>query len=272
MQKIRINEILEKPIEEIPFLTISQNSFEPQIYNLPIYVGFVENLPKTVDAIVATSDLQGIVIQNDKEILLGEILAKTFPILFEMYFPNLELKRSIAILCGDLYTNLLKRGTSGNPINVWKEFSEIFKWTIGVAGNHDDFGDRIDELNQLTNVKLLLNETISVDKLTISGLSGIIGRSDKNFRLRDIDYYNSITKLIKKNPDFLLTHLSPAINSKQFIGDEKLTVILENGNPLISFCGHVHWDTNHPVVLANETQVLNLDTKVYILIDKNNFG
>ena len=69
--------------------------------------------------------------------------------------------------------NLLKRGTSGNPINVWKEFSEIFKWTIGVAGNHDDFGDRIDELNQLTNVKLLLNETISVDKLTISGLSGI---------------------------------------------------------------------------------------------------
>ena len=239
MITICITDIEKEPIESIPFLTIPQNSIEPFEFNLPIYKGKINGLPKNIDAIIVTSDLQGVVNLKEEHTLLGEVLAEHLKLIFDIYFPTIDKEKTIVFLCGDLYADLIKRGQSGNPINVWKKFASIFGWTIGIAGNHDKF-DNIDDLMIIKNIKFLKNEIFEIDGLKIGGLSGIIGRSDKNFRMQETDYLKALTNLLNKKPNILLTHLSPQILEKDLQGEEKVTTILENGNRTTLFCGHSH--------------------------------
>ncbi|MDI9877346.1 metallophosphoesterase family protein [Flectobacillus rivi] len=265
MRIIRITKIEEDAIERISFLTIPQNSVEPSEYILPIYKGTVSGLPQNINAIVVTSDLQGVVNQGGENLLLGEVLADNLKLIFDIYFPTIEREKTIAFLCGDLYADLTKRGQSGNPINVWKKFASVFGWTIGIAGNHDNFDDNIEEIFSIKNTKILINEIFEIEGLQIGGLSGIIGRPDKNFRLQEAVYLKALSNLLNKKPTILLTHLSPKILEKEFQGDERVTETLENGNITTLFCGHSHWNTNQPYNLKNKTQILNADTKVFVL-------
>ena len=111
----------------------------------------------------------------------------------------------------------------------------------------------------------VLNEIFEIEGLKIGGLSGIIGRADKNFRLQETDYLKALSNLLSKKPNILLTHLSPQISDEGFQGDENITKILKNGNTTTLFCGHSHWEYNKAFDMKNETQILNADTKVFIL-------
>lgn len=264
MKKLKITDIENEPIERISFLTIPPNSIEPSEFSLPIYHGKIKGLPMNINAIVVTSDLQGVIIQNDKNVLLGEFLAENLKLIFEVYFPQIATKKTIAFLCGDLYADLTKRGQSGNPIKVWEKFASVFGQTIGIGGNHDKFIN-LEDLDKIQNAKLLINEVFEFEGLKIGGLSGIIGRSDKNFRLQESDYLKAFSNLLNKKPDILLTHLSPQISDKSLLGNENITQILENGYATTLFCGHSHWEYDKPIDMKNETQVLNTDTKVFIL-------
>jgi Icc protein len=261
---MHITDIEKEPIERISFLTIPQNSIEPSEYSLPIYKGKIKGLPENISAIVVTSDLQGVIIQNDENVLLGEILAENLKLIFDIYFPKIDRKETIAFLCGDLYTDLIKRGQSGNPTKVWEKFASVFGHTIGIGGNHDKF-DNIEDINKIKNAKLLINEIFEIEGLRIGGLSGIIGRADKNFRLQETDYLKALSNLLNKKPNILLTHLSPQISDEDLQGDENITKILEKGNKTTLFCGHSHWEYNKAFDMKNVTQILNADTKVYIL-------
>lgn len=267
MKTLHIKDIEKEPIERISFLTIPQNSIEPSEYSLPIYKGKIEGLPENINAIVVTSDLQGVVIQNDENVLLGEILAENLKLIFDIYFPEIDRKETIVFLCGDLYTDLIKRGQSGNPTKVWEKFASVFGQTIGIGGNHDKF-DNVEDINKIQNAKLLINEIFEIEGLRIGGLSGIIGRADKNFRLQETDYLKALSNLLSKKPNILLTHLSPQISDEDLQGDENITKILEKGNKTTLFCGHSHWEYNKAFDMKNETQILNADTKVFILTKK----
>lgn len=264
MKTLHITEIEKEPIEKISFLTIPQNSLDPSEYSLPIYKGKIKGLPENINGIVVTSDLQGVVIQNDENILLGEILADNLKLIFEIYFPKININRTIAFLCGDLYADLIKRGQSGSPTKVWEKFASVFGQTIGITGNHDKFNN-IEDLYKIKNAKLLVNEIFEIEGLKIAGLSGIIGRPDKNFRLQETNYLKSLSNLLSKKPNILLTHLSPQISDENLQGDENITKILENGNTTTLFCGHSHWEYNKAFDMKNETQILNADKKVFIL-------
>ena len=63
----------------------------------------------------------------------------------------------------------------------------------------------------------------------------------------------------------LLTHLSPRLEAAGLQGEAHLTAVLTAGPRTLVFCGHSHWPTAQPQVLANGTQVLNADSKVFIL-------
>lgn len=264
MKTLYIKDIEKEPIERISFLTIPPNRVEPSEYNLPIYKGKIEGLPENVDALVVTSDLQGVVVQNGKDLLLGEILAENLKLIFDVYFPTINREKTIAFLCGDFYTDLIKRGQSGNPTKVWRKFASVFGQTVGIAGNHDKFNSE-ENINSIKNAKLLINEIFEIEGLRIGGLSGIIGRADKNFRLEETDYLKALSNLLSKKPNLLLTHLSPQISSEYLQGDERLTEMLVKVNKMILFCGHSHWEYNKAFDMGNETQILNADTKVYIL-------
>ena len=265
MKTLYITDIEKEPIERISFLTIPQNSLKPSEYSLPIYKGKIKGFSQDINAIVVTSDLQGVVIQNDENILLGEVLADNLKLIFDIYFPEIDRKRTIAFLCGDLYSDLIKRGQSGDPIKVWKKFASVFGQTIGIAGNHDKFKN-IEDLYKIRNTKLLINDIFEIEGLKIGGLSGIIGRTDKNFRLQETDYLKALSNLLSKKPNILLTHLSPQILDENLQGEENITKILENGNITTLFCGHSNWNYNKTYDMKNKTQILNTDTKVFILI------
>jgi hypothetical protein len=77
------------------------------------------------------------------------------------------------------------------------------------------------------------------------------------------DYLKALSGLMNKDPDILLTHLSP--EAKGFQGEPKMTSLLERLSPTTLFCGHSHWETNQPVFLKNGTGIINADAKVFIL-------
>jgi calcineurin-like phosphoesterase family protein len=81
------------------------------------------------------------------------------------------------------------------------------------------------------------------------------------------DYLKALLELMKKDPDILLTHLSPEV--KGFQGEKKVTSLLERLNSITLFCGHSHWETNQPVFLKNGTGIINADSKVFILTPNN---
>ena len=169
------------------------------------------------------------------------------------------------MLCGDLYADKGKRGASGTPLRVWQRFSAYFGSTVGIAGNHDDFGLDLRVVQALANTHLLVQGTVHAQGLRVSGQSGIIGRPDKNFRFPEATYLQGVTKLLRELPDLLLTHLSPHLAEQGLLGEPKLTALLTQAAPTLVLCGHSHWPTPYPQVLANGTQVLNADTKVFIL-------
>lgn len=260
---LQIEKIDALPFESIQYFTIPSGGTEAEIFSLPIYSGIIRNLPAAIDAIIVTSDLQGVVKLKDEYLLLGEYLAGNLKTILDLYYSKIDKGKVLVLLCGDLYTSLVKRGDSGDPSEVWKRFSSVFGNVIGIAGNHDCFEHGSDSLNENNNICFLENGIVKFQGLTIAGLSGIIGRQDKNYRMPESDYLKALSELMKKDPDILLTHLSP--EAEGFQGEPQMTSLLERSSSTTLFCGNSHWETNQPVYLKNRTGIINADSKVFIL-------
>lgn len=106
---------------------------------------FVLNLPAGIEAVVATSDLQGREgpgTEPKNSRLLGQAVAEEIELLSSLReLP--PLANTGVILAGDLYARegLDRRGGSGDAREVWRGFAERCRWVSGVAGNHDLFGN-----------------------------------------------------------------------------------------------------------------------------------
>ena len=253
------------PYLEVGSRTIGQNN-SPEIFHktLPIYFAEYKNSNTDVDLLIIASDLQGVTEGQGKQHLIGEKLPSFLKTLIEIELK--DCKKVGVLLCGDLYTSLEKRGSSGDVRNVWKEFNNHFEWVVGVAGNHDTFGSEIEkeEFKLETNIHLLHKETIELDGLKIGGISGIIGRAGKINRVDESDFLNGLTKLSKKKLDFILIHETPDFPSNNEIGNSKIREHIEKLNPTTICCGHCYWN-NSLANFNNKTQVLNVDSKVILM-------
>jgi Icc-related predicted phosphoesterase len=265
MTKLTIVTIADAPLDVISFVAASPLGAEPSEQYLPIFTGTVRGLPETVSSLVIASDLQGVVMEAEQQVLLGEHVAEYLDLLYAIHFPAVSKANTIALLCGDLYGTPWKRGASGNPLRVWEKFSAVFGCTVGIAGNHDVFGEALARVMALPGVHFLANGTVHLHGLQIAGVSGVIGRPDRPFRLPEAAYAKAVSTHLKRPPDLFLTHLSPRIEEKDLQGEERLTTWLRESAPTLVLCGHSHWPTHQPQVLRNGTQVLNADTKVFIL-------
>jgi hypothetical protein len=121
---MRIEKLNENVLENVSYKTIGSNGdvIDAQI---PILVGEISGLPKYIDALIVTSDLQGIVRKDTHEILLGEVLADYLPI-FTAIELGLKPQNVGVVLCGDLYASLCKRGGLGDVRGVWNHFNKYF--------------------------------------------------------------------------------------------------------------------------------------------------
>jgi Icc protein len=164
---LRIDKIDALPFESIQYYTIPSGEIEAEIFSLPIYSGIINNLPTAIDAIIVTSDLQGVVKVKEEILLLGEYLADNLKTILDLYFSKIKKEKVLVLLCGDLYTSLIKRGDSGDPSEVWKKFSSIFGNVIGIAGNHDCFENGSDSLNKIDNICFLENGIVKYQGLLL---------------------------------------------------------------------------------------------------------
>jgi 3',5'-cyclic-AMP phosphodiesterase len=271
---MRIIKIQDTPIENYPYLIVPTGGRDKdgnrviESVNLPILLGQIEGLSTDISAIIATSDLQGTVKEGEKEYLLGEKLPEFLALFMDIEFPNVDRNKIGIILCGDLYANLEKRGGRGDVKEVWRAFKKHFKWVVGVAGNHDDFGNskEFEQFKLEKGIHYLHEQIKEVDKMKFGGISGIIGRTDKPQRVEEKEYLASLKKLLLKQPSLILLHQAPSAPLENCQGSDEIRQIVEQSPPNLIFCGHCHWE-KPLVTLENEAQVLNLDARVVILMN-----
>lgn len=176
------------------------------------------------------------------------------------------------LLAGDLFARpqLDRRGGTGDVRDVWRAFAKNCKWIVGVAGNHDCFGEKpslpdFKNFCQEPRIHFLDGEVVELDGLRIGGLSGIIGPPRKPFRRTEECYVDELTRLAAKAPDIVVLHDGPDIPIANLRGSPSIRIALEQTRPFLVIRGHAHWD-NPLIRLANGGQVLNVDARLVMLV------
>ena len=266
---MEITSLSSELIVEIPFLNAGRGQGGYYVDRLPVAKAVVDELPDELDAIVATADLQGRERFEDSPggspRLLGEALPQR---LSGEILPSLgcdALKVGV-VLAGDFYTvpALDRRGGSGDVTNVWEAFGREFRWVVGVAGNHDTFGEALHPSRPtFGNCYYLDERSVELDGLSIAGLGGIIGNPRRPHRRTEEAYLESLLNVLEDSTDILAIHDGPSGDRGQR-GSPRITQLLNELCPPLVIRGHAHWET--PLTrLEGGTQVLNVDCRVVVL-------
>lgn len=259
-RRVHIEGFGEEPIGEVRYLNASPRG-GTVVARLPIVRAKVERLADELDAIIACSDLQGIVRGRDGEAeLLGvEVAAVLEELAFDGGLP--PAARTGVILAGDLYSvpEANKRGGFGGVADVWRAFAGCFAWVAGVAGNHDDV-DGVAEIGE--NVHLLDGDVAKVDGLRIGGVGGIISAKQKPGRRPEAAQLAQIDRVIDAGIDILVLHEGPNGDDAQR-GNSTIRDVIEAGGVGFTVCGHDHWA--HPLAAHEHGQILNVDTRVVVM-------
>ncbi len=268
---MRIVSVAEQPLDEVRFLNAGRGPADYYEDRLPILLGEVDALPPGIDAIVATADLQGRQCLQDARgqplRLLGEVLPRR---LSESILPMCgltDLKRVGVLLAGDFYTlpALEARGGTGDVTAVWYEFSRHFAWVAGVAGNHDTFGSQhADRPRPLFGQHYLDGDICNVAGLRIAGIGGIIGNPRRIRRRTDDQYLDLLATVMQEHPKIVILHEGPDGPACGQRGSARIRDVLESYGPTLVVRGNTHW-SDPMAQLANETQVLNVDSRVVVL-------
>lgn len=238
---------------------------------LPFHRAYVEALPPTLQALIATSDLQGVEYAATgcgTPRPLGEVVA--FEIDRLRNAGSLPAKESTgAILAGDFYP----RADEGDVLPVWRAFAETCRWIAGVAGNHDAFGDKTTAAEARIDINhsaahFLDEDTFAIDGLIIGGISGAVGRPGESWARSESAFAAAIAKLAHGHPDILISHDGPNISETNLSGWPSVRRVLETAPPTLLIRGHDPWPT--PLAaLPNGTQLLNVEGRVIVLIPEH---
>jgi 3',5'-cyclic-AMP phosphodiesterase len=269
---MHILDISNEPIHQVRYLTVASGGVGLVEKHIPILLGEVDVLPNNLDAIIVTSDLQGVDPKNQQ--LVGHLIVEELEDLAEQSkIPSLQ--NTGVILAGDLYAEVDKRsGVVGDVREVWHAFRRRFRWVAGVAGNHDSFGTNevdIQLFKQTKGIYYLDGDVAKNGELNIAGVSGIIGRPGKPFRRRENDFIHEIRLLVKQAPDILILHEGPDYPQYNLLGKTSIRLELEEINKnskLLVICGHSYWKIPM-IVLRNGIQVIKSDSRVIVLVQKN---
>lgn len=268
---MRVLSIANYSFFEFPFSSVGDGGAVLRT-SFPLIRAKVDRLPENLDALVLCSDLQGIV---DSRIdgrttpeQMGVVLAET---LFELSIDGQlpDAQRIGIVLCGDLYVQpqLQKRGGRGDVRSVWNAFAEYFALVMGVAGNHDWFGDTVAEVEKFSSrerIHLLDGTTSVIGGMLFAGIGGIIGDSSKPQRRSEKDFVAAIRKLATQRPDVLLLHQGPSVPALSLPGNDSVRQALHRAGIGLVACGHVHW--KFPLAeLPDGTQVINADNYGLVL-------
>jgi Icc protein len=251
----------DPPVGWVRYLN-AQRGGGTAVQGVAIEVARVTGLPDVLDAIVATSDLQGVVADRatGASTLLGIAVAETLAELADDgALP--PAARTGVLLAGDLYSVPAadKRGGHGDVAEVWAAFAGWFAWVAGVAGNHDD----VERVARGENVHLLDTDQVTIDGLRLGGVGLIAGNPAKRGR-RDEDDQLARIELAADGVDILLLHEGPEGDGRGQRGHPRIRAIVEAAQVPLTICGHDHWDS--PLATcAHGGAILNVDARVIVL-------
>lgn len=273
MDGVRVKESRGKVVQQLPYLNAPPRGGPPLRGQLDVEVLRASGLGQFA-ALVVTGDLQFRARRDatswEPGVMLGEVLAKELAGLSEA--GDLPPASSIGVvLAGDLYCgqSAQRRGETGDVRSVWEAFAQRFPVVVGVAGNHDTFGDEHEEraFRSGPGRYLLDLDVVTLAGLRVGGLGGIIGDPGRRNRRTEDDYEAGLELLATDAPslDLLVLHESPGVAELGLIGNERLTRILGRRRVSLVACGHAHWD--YPLLeLPSGTQVLNVDARCIVLL------
>lgn len=259
-------------IDAEPFHTLCYSDAAPrggtQTRELPLLRARATGLPRQLDALLVTSDLQGrapLPSAGGASHLLGEALAEEYAALAELdLVPDPGLTG--VLLAGDLYAapGADKMGATGDVREVWRAFAARFRWVAGVAGNHDLFGGAQDQARfaREPGIHLLDGRCAALDDLRIGGVGGICGNKGKPNRRPPEDFVAAIHQVCASRPRVVLLHEGPTGGERQ-PGNAALREALAGKGTLV-ICGHVHWSM--PLAeLPGGGQVLSADGRALVV-------
>lgn len=256
-----------EPVHVIPYVNAARGGGVERAI-LPVLAG-TAMLPGALDALVVTSDLQGVVFDpgmGGESALLGISVADDVRELMGA----LDLgrpERTGVLLAGDFYAAPEgdERGASGDVREVWTAFAARFRWVAGVSGNHDRFGTERDQrrFGSSPRIHLLDGAARTLDGLRVGGVSGIMGNPRKPMRREPLVFLDQIEHVVETGLDVLVLHEGPDGDRKQR-GSAFVRDALETCDVPLTVCGHSHWP--HPIAeLGPGRRVLNVDARVVIL-------
>ena len=267
---MRILSISSEPVEEFLYLNVTPRPKSRIIQStLPVISAVVDQMPAGLDAIIATSDLQGRERIRDSESLPIKLIGEVIPSRLAKWLAEkgYSCDRIGVVLAGDFFAapDLQKRGATGDITRVWQAFENEFRWVVGVGGNHDMFGEE-KNLRPPASSKshFLYSDRVNLDGIEIAGLTGVVGNPKKNFRLKKSDYIDRLSDLLKTPADLVLTHDGPDIEHLGFRGTPEIRELLTRLRPPLVIRGHKYWE--QPLAeLSGGTQVLNVDSRIVML-------
>ena len=160
-----------------------------------------------------------------------------------------------------------KRGGSGDVTSVWHAFFNTFDWVVGVAGNHDLFGDAATRPRFPKPMHFLDNDNVLIEGLSIAGLSGITGNPRRPWRRTEDGFVEALEHLLCDSPAIVIMHVGPDVPDSGHRGSQRIRQVVEQAEPALIVRGHSHW--KEPLAtLSNGTQVLNVDARVVILTNE----
>ncbi|MFK8002015.1 MAG: metallophosphoesterase [Polyangiales bacterium] len=268
---MRVLQVDSQAFHHQPYLCAASGGGTESL-SLPFQRGRVEGLPDGLDALVLTSDLQGVAPSwrdDGATALLGEVVVDVLEQLSDSgQIP--PLWECGAVLAGDLYSTMdaRKRGASGDVRSVWTRFAESFRWVAGAPGNHDRFGTAKERmrLSAQPNIHLLDGALMNVDGLRIAGVGGITApehKLHKGGRRLVAEQLSLVHEAAEASPDILVLHEGPAGIEPGQRGHTAITDVLRERTPPLVVCGHVHW-TEALSPLA-DGHVVNVDARVVVL-------
>jgi hypothetical protein len=233
---------------------------------LPVEVLRVNVLPEGCAAVIAASDLQGVASSplGGEPTLLGMALADHLAVWAANGMVPAPEHVGV-VLAGDLFSapGADRRGATGDVTDVWLAFAAAgFRWVVGVAGNHDEIS--VDSLTEFGLIDGVLDGTcVERDGFRFSGVAGIIGDPSRPGRRDESSFLAGIRRCMSYEPAVLVLHEGPSGGESGQPGHLSIGACLESHAPLLTICGHTHWDA--PVAKFGDGHLLNVDGRVIIL-------
>lgn len=182
---------------------------------VPILRFEVEGLPRAVDALLITSDLQGSGGPEATPVLPLEALV---PLLGELAEAGLipTLDRTVAVLAGDFWARLdsSKRGGMGDVRDAIRRVRDACLAMTVVLGNHDRVGDEPADLTAFGREKgiaLAEGRKRDLHGITVHGVDGVIGDPLRRpFRRTHAEFLTAVRHAVRARPNIVLLHQGPA--------------------------------------------------------------